>query len=153
MKQMYLSVVIPCYNAEHNIRRTLARVGEFLRETRWAFEIILVDDGSRDGTVTIIEEFIEGKKEFRLIKNQHRGKGYTVRTGMLAARGKYVLFSDADLATPIEEVKKLLLWVEEQGFDIAIASREGVGARREDEPMYRHIMGRVFNWLVQRLAL
>jgi len=153
MKQIYLSVVIPCYNEERNIRRTLVRIEEFLKETRWDFEIVIVDDGSQDSTVAIIEEFIEGKKGLRLIKNQHRGKGYTVRTGMLAARGEYVLFSDADLATPIEEVKKLLLWVEEQGFDIAIASREGVGARREEEPMYRHIMGRVFNWLVQRLAL
>jgi len=153
VKQPYLSVVIPCYNEERNIRRTLVKIDDFLKEQGWSFEIVVVDDGSGDKTVPIVEEVIEGKKQFRLIKNPHMGKGYTVRTGMLAARGKYVLFSDADLATPIEEVKKLLLWVEKQGFDIAIASREGVGARREGEPLYRHLMGRVFNFLVQLLAL
>ena len=153
MKQPYLSVVIPCYNEERNIRRTLLRVEEFLREQSWPFEIVVVDDGSSDKTLALAEEVAEGKKEFRLIKNPHRGKGFTVRTGVLAAAGEYILFSDADLATPIEEVKKLFLWVGKQGFDIAIASREGVGARRENEPLYRHIMGRIFNRLVQLLAL
>ena len=89
----------------------------------------------------------------RVLKLSHRGKGATVRDGLLSAEGKYLLFADADLATPIEELKRLLNWVKEQGFDLAIASREGIGARRENEPYYRHLMGRVFNFLVKFVAL
>lgn len=149
----YLSVVIPAYNEENNLRQTLASIEDFLASVGWDYEVLIVDDGSRDRTVEVAEKYIEGKRPFRLLKNPHRGKAYAVKTGMLAAEGEYVLFSDADLATPIKEVRRLLLWLTDHDFDLAIASREGIGARREGEPFYRHLMGRVFNRLVQSLAL
>jgi len=149
----YLSVVIPAYNEEKNIRTTLAVVEDYLRASGWEFEVIVVNDGSVDQTAQIVSEFIEGRREFLLINNPHRGKAYAVKTGVLKAGGKYILFSDADLATPINEVKRMLVWLTEQGFDLVIASREGIGAGREGEPYYRHLMGRVFNFVVQTLAL
>ena len=150
---MYLSIVIPTYNEEKNIRQTLAKIFDYLEEKEFSSEIILVDDGSTDKTVEVVEEFYGDREVLRVIKNPHKGKGVAVRTGILASRGDYVLFSDADLATPIEEVERFLMWLKEQDFDVAIASREGFGAKRVDEPYYRHILGRGFNFLVQMLAL
>jgi len=150
----YLSVVIPAYNEEKLLPETLQRVSEFLGEQSYSSEIIVVDDGSEDRTTVVAKEALAGvndKVSWHVIENDHRGKGYTVRTGMLAAGGEYILFSDADLATPIEEVAKLLRYLE-AGFDIAIGSREGVGAERVAEPWYRHFMGRIFNLLVRVIA-
>ena len=150
----YLSVVIPAYNEEKLLPETLGRVSEFLGEQSYSSELIVVDDGSEDRTIVVSKEALAGvddKASWRVIENDHRGKGYTVRTGMLAAGGEYILFSDADLATPIEEVAKLLRYLE-AGFDIAIGSREGVGAERVAEPWYRHFMGRIFNLLVRIIA-
>lgn len=111
-----------------------------------------MDDGSSDGTTRVVEALQLEYPGIRLIKNDHRGKGFTVRTGMLAAHGHIVLFSDADLSTPIEDLEKLLPWFE-RGYDIVIGSREGAGAQRIKEPFYRHIMGRVFNWIVRLLTV
>lgn len=152
MEQPFLSVVIPAYNEERRLPGTLRRIAACLEERDYSFEVIVVDDGSEDGTAEIVEDFMASHSNICLIKNDHRGKGYAVRTGMLAARGKFVLFSDADLATPMEEVEKLLASLE-GGYDIAIGSREDVGARRYGEPWYRHLMGRVFNLLVRLIAL
>lgn len=149
----YLSVVIPVYNESENIRKNLSRVFEFLKSKDFSTELIVVDDGSVDQTVAIIEEFFSDRENFRLIKNPHKGKGFAVRTGVLAAAGQFILFADADLATPIEEVDRLLMWLREHEFDIAIASREGFGARRVGEPWRRHFLGRGFNFLVQLLVL
>ncbi|MDP2874108.1 MAG: glycosyltransferase family 2 protein [bacterium] len=149
----YLSVVIPAYNEEKNIRTTLAVVEDYLHASGWEFEIVVVNDGSQDNTSGIVSDYIEGKREFTLINNPHRGKAYAVKTGVLKASGDYILFSDADLATPINEIKRMLVWLTEQGFDLVIASREGIGAKREGEPYYRHLMGRIFNFVVQNLAL
>lgn len=151
--KLYLSIIIPTYNESANIRQSLARVFEFLDTKDYSFEVILVDDGSVDKTVGIVHEFFGERSEFKLIKNPHKGKGFAVRTGILAAKGEYVLFSDADLATPIEELDRLLMWLRDHEFEVAIASREGFGAKRVDEPYYRHIMGRGFNFLVQLLVL
>lgn len=149
-----ISIVIPTYNEEkRGIKKNLGVVVDFLESGGYDYELIVADDGSTDNTVAVAEEFARGKERVRILKLPHRGKGATVRDGMLAAGGKYLLFSDADLATPIDELKRLLNWVKEQGFDIAIASREGVGAQRENEPWYRHVMGRIFNFLVQLVAI
>ena len=150
---IYLSVVIPAYNEEQNIRQSLARVFDFFETKDYSFEVIVVDDGSEDKTVAVIEEFFGERPELRLIRNPHKGKGFAVRTGILSARGDFVLFSDADLATPIEEVDRLLMWLREQDFDVAIASREGFGAKRVGEPWWRHFLGRGFNFLVRLLVL
>jgi glycosyltransferase involved in cell wall biosynthesis len=149
-----ISVVIPTYNeAKRGLRKNLAQVVDFLASEGYNYELIVADDGSTDETVSIVRDFAKGQERVQLLELPHRGKGATVRDGMLEARGKFILFSDADLATPIEELKRLLSWVKDHGFDIAIASREGLGARRINEPWYRHLMGRVFNFLVKLVAL
>lgn len=150
--QPLVSVVIPAYNEERRLPQTLARVNDYFQSQSYATEILVVDDGSSDGTAQIVQAFARAHPRVRLIQNDHRGKGYTVRTGMLAARGHIVLFSDADLSTPIEELEKLLPWFE-RGYAIVIGSREGLGAQRIKEPFYRHIMGRVFNFIVQMLTV
>jgi len=114
-----------------------------------SFEIIVVDDGSKDSSVQLIKNYISSRENIYLIENPHKGKGYAVRTGVLISVGKYILMTDADLATPIDEIKRLLIWIEDNNYDIAIASREGLGASRQDEPFLRHIMGRVFNLLIK----
>ncbi len=114
--------------------------------------MIVVDDGSRDQTAQVVEAFRSQHPSVTCIRNDHRGKAYAVRTGVLRARGDRVLFSDADLSTPIEETARLLDWFE-RGYDIVIGSREGAGARRIDEPFYRHLMGRVYNFVVRALTV
>jgi glycosyltransferase involved in cell wall biosynthesis len=150
--QPLVSVVIPAYNEARRLPQTLARVNEYFHAQPYTAEILVVDDGSSDNTAQIVASFAQAHPRVRLIQNDHRGKGYTVRTGMLAARGHIVLFSDADLSTPIEELEKLLPWFE-RGYDIVIGSREGLGAQRIKEPFYRHFMGRVFNFIVQTLTV
>ncbi len=148
----FLSVVIPAYNEERRLPGTLTRVVEYLAQQAYSSEVIVVDDGSADRTAEIVEEFGAAHPQVLLIRNDHRGKGYAVRTGMLRARGHIALFSDADLSTPIEEIAEMLPWFE-RGYDIVIGSREGAGAKRIKEPFYRHFMGRVFNAVVRLLTV
>ncbi len=129
-----LSIVIPAYNEQARLPRTLARIREYFSAYRVlpdlapdftlaAIEIIIVDDGSQDGTARIGEEFARQNLSVRLVSNgQNRGKGYSVRHGMLEARGRLALFTDADLSSPIEEVEKLLAALA-AGNDVAIGSR------------------------------
>ncbi len=147
-----LSVVIPAYNEEKRLPRTLARVQEYLASRSYPSEILVVDDGSSDATGEVATSFGKTHPGVRLVSSEHRGKGFAVRRGMLEAQGHVVLFSDADLSTPIEELEKLMPWFE-RGYDIVIGSREGSGAQRIKEPFYRHFMGRVFNLLVRLLAV
>jgi len=132
--------------------QTLEQITGYLTRQPYASELVVVDDGSSDHTAEVAESFGAAHPDVRVIRNDHRGKGYTVRTGMLAARGHIVLFSDADLSTPIEEVANLLPWFE-RGYGIVIGSREGTGAKRIQEPFYRHWMGRVFNFIVRALTV
>ena len=147
----YLSVVIPAYNEAARLPGTLRAVATFLDAQSFSSEVIVVDDGSADQTAEIAAQFLpEGR--VRLLREAHRGKGAAVRAGMLAARGACVLFTDADLAVPIEETPRLLALLD-AGCAVVIGSREGVGASREGEPIFRHVMGRVFNRLVRILAV
>jgi glycosyltransferase involved in cell wall biosynthesis len=143
------SIVIPVYNEESRITKTLTQTLSFMNQFAPAFEIVVVDDGSKDKTADVVEEYVKDHPEIKLIKNVHKGKAAGVRTGMLKSSGKMVLMMDADMATPLEELKRLATWINDNDFDIAIASREGIGAKRQDEPLYRHVMGRVFNLLVR----
>jgi glycosyltransferase involved in cell wall biosynthesis len=147
-----LSVVIPAYNEEKRLADTLRRVIAYFREQTYPVEIIVVDDGSTDRTTAIAQEFTQKHTHVRLIQNEHRGKGYTVRTGVLQACGNHILVCDADLATPIEEEQKLASWLQ-NGYAIAIASREGMGAKRIGEPFYRHLMGRIFNFITRLITV
>lgn len=153
MQRPFLSVVVPAYNEARRLPRNLQKILGYLRQQPYTYEIIVVDDGSTDDTVAASRGVAGDDPRVRIIENPHYGKGYTVRTGMLAARGEIVLFSDADLSVPIEAVDKLLPWFEE-GFDVVFGSREGGGeTQRVGEPFYRHLMGRVFNTLVRWLAV
>ncbi len=147
------SIVIPAYNEADKIVPSLTQVISFMRNFCESFEIIVVDDGSEDNTTELVGNYAKECRELRLIENSHKGKGPSVWTGIMAARGNFIYMADADLSTPIEELKKLFNWIEEHDFDIVIASREGVGANRVNEPYYRHLMGRIFNYYVQFMAL
>lgn len=148
----FLSIVVPAYNEERRLPATLQSIIEFLQAQPWEAELLVVDDGSLDQTVSAAEALQATYPNLRVLRNDHRGKGYTVRSGMLAANGRYVLFTDADLAVPLVEWSKLAPLLE-AGCQVVIGSREGLGARRIGEPRYRHFMGRVFNWLVRFIAL
>ncbi len=147
-----LSVVIPAYNEERRLPATLETLCGRLQQAGYSHEVLVVDDGSRDGTVAAVEHAARRYPELRLIRAPHRGKGHAVKTGMLAAQGDYVLFSDADLSVPVDQMLRFPEALAD-AFEVAIASREGPGARRHGEPSYLHLMGRVFNLLVQALAV
>lgn len=142
----YLSVVIPAYNEEERLRRFVPGIVASLEAGYSAFEIIVVSDGSADGTARTTRELAMRYPSVRLIElKRNRGKGGAVRTGMLAARGRYVLFTDADQSTPIGEVAKLLAKLEDEGFDMAIGSRSVPGAEvRQRQGWGRALAGKLF---------
>ena len=147
-----LSVVIPAYNEQRRLPETLRQVLAYLALQPYASEVIVADDGSTDDTAVLVEQMQLAQPTLRLLRLDHRGKGFAVRAGALASQGQYVLLCDADLATPIEEWEKLAPFFQ-MGYDLVIGSREGAGARRVGEPWYRHVMGRVFNMIVQIVAI
>lgn len=147
-----LSVVIPAYNEEQRLPHTLEQILAYLGQQPDRSEILVADDGSTDGTAQIVERFAARHSDVSLLRLDHRGKGFTARAGALAARGEYVLLCDADLAVPIEEWPKLQRYLD-GGYGVAIGSREGLGSKRLGEPWYRHVMGRVFNLIVQVVAV
>jgi dolichyl-phosphate beta-glucosyltransferase len=119
-----LSIVIPAFNEERRLPKTLGSIGAFLQSRPIRAEIIVVDDGSTDATSQLVASYQSKYADLRLVSNgRNRGKGFSVRHGMLEARGEYALFTDADLSTPIEEADKLLAALKEQGYDAAIGSR------------------------------
>ncbi|MDA1129349.1 MAG: glycosyltransferase family 2 protein [Chloroflexi bacterium] len=152
MPQPYLSVVIPAFNEESRISDTLSQVVEFLKSKDYAWEVLVADDGSQDHTAQIAEQVAEDQANVRILRLPHRGKGWAVKNGMLAALGEYRLLCDADLSVPIAQVERLLPPLV-PGSDIVLGSREAPGAARFGEPARRHLMGRVFNFLVSRLAV
>ncbi|MBI5620967.1 glycosyltransferase [Candidatus Gottesmanbacteria bacterium] len=144
MEKLYLSVVIPAYNEETNIRLgALDKVSRYMETRPYSWEIVLVDDGSTDGTGPLLDDYARSTRRFRVIHNQHQGKAATVISGSLASRGAIVLFTDLDQATPISEIGKILAWFE-KGYDVIIGSRSG---RREGAPLTRIAMARGFMWL------
>lgn len=140
----FLSVIIPAYNEETNIRLgALDKVARFMDGLSYSWEVLLVDDGSTDGTKGLLDEFALANHGFRVIRSTHQGKAGTVIAGVLAAKGEIVLFTDLDQATPIPEVEKLLPWFK-KGLDVVIGSRNN---RREGAPMTRKVMARGFMML------
>ncbi len=146
------SLIIPAHNEEHRLPATLTTVDAFFSKQPYSSEILVVENGSQDFTAVVTEAFAADHPRVRLIRESHRGKGLAVRRGMLEATGEYRFICDADLSMPIEEVSKFL--PPQLGeYDVAIGSREAPGARRYNEPAYRHLMGRVFNTLVKMFAV
>jgi dolichyl-phosphate beta-glucosyltransferase len=150
MPAPFVSIIIPIYNEEHRIRRTLESVYEYIRAQARDVEVIAVDDGSTDSTTAILSDTQAWFPQLRVIANKHRGKAVAVRTGIFAAQGHFVVFTDADLSAPLTELPRLLQPLE-HGCDVSIGSREGFGARRIGEPFSRHVLGRGFNYLVRLL--
>lgn len=148
----HLSLVIPAFNEISRLEDSLRNVLTFMESQSYSIELILVDDGSTDQTASAAERCLAGRPDAKVIRRDHGGKARAVRAGMAAARGELIAFSDIDLATPLAYLRDLRAAVL-SGCEIAIASREGVGARRLDEPFYRHAMGRLFNLLVRLLVL
>ncbi len=149
-----LSVIIPSYNELHNLEEhdVLQQVVQYLEDQEYSWEVILSDDGSTDGTVKALQDFAEGDTRIRVLANRHAGKGPTVTAGMLAANGRWRLFTDFDQSTPLSEIEKLWPYSKKE-YEIVIGSREIAGSVRDQEPWYRHVMGRGFNILVQSLAV
>ena len=148
-----LSVVIPGYNEEDNIRRgVLEEVAEYLSQRQYTSELIIVDDGSEDGTAALAEEVASRWPLVSLVRTEHGGKAHAVSVGVLAARGSYVLFLDMDQSTPIRFVEEALRQLE-AGSDVVIGSRWRKGAARVGEPRTRNLLGRGFALLVRVLLL
>lgn len=154
---MYLSIIIPAFREATRIGPTLETVYEYLKKAPYQSEVIVVDDGSPDNTVDVVRQAFASlpKSEqvrFRLCELGHnRGKGAAVQAGMMNATGTIRIFTDADLSTPIYEIKKVITAIEEGGFDIVVGSRalEGRTLVKVHQPWYREMMGRFFNLLVQ----
>jgi dolichyl-phosphate beta-glucosyltransferase len=149
-----LSIVIPAFNEERRLPKTLERIGAYLNARSLRAEMIVIDDGSSDATAKLVEGDRQKYPCLRLVSNgRNRGKGFSVRHGILEARGEIVLFSDADLSTPIEEADKLLVALREKGYDAAIGSR-AVDRSLIDvhQSVFREQAGILFNHLVRRIA-
>jgi glycosyltransferase involved in cell wall biosynthesis len=146
MQQPKYSIVIPAYNESARIPATLEEVIHCIRSHGWSAEVIVVNDGSTDSTAQIVRDFARTAPEVRLMENPgNRGKGYSVRSGLLAAQGEIVMFTDSDLSAPIEEADRLFAAIE-QGADIAIGSRWlESGRQTHRQPLYRQLFGRCFN--------
>ncbi len=158
MTDCYLSVIIPAYNEESHIIFSLNKLYEFISNNNFTFEIILVDDGSKDNTCKIASEFfsrheLNDKYHFNLIENKiNKGKGFSIKKGLERATGKFILFTDADFSTPIEESQKLLGFLN-VGYDIAIGSKalkDSKLIRRQN--IFRMYMGKFFNLIVRRIT-
>lgn len=153
-KKIYLSVVIPVYNEEERIEGTLREVITYLKNKPFRSEIIVVNDGSRDRTLDTSRAILDGFEGSQIIsRTENRGKGYSVREGVLRAGGDVILFSDADLSTPIQEFDKLHEWIN-KGCDIAIGSRAVKGAEIViHQNWLRECMGKIFNIFVRAFSL
>lgn len=147
-----LSVIIPTFNEARRIGRSLDELTAALADLPIAWEVRVVDDGSSDETAGIVEAAATRDRRIVLQREPHRGKGGTVRAGMLAATSDLRFMCDADLSMPASEIPRFLALVPAR-CDIAIGSREGAGAKRVGEPAHRHRMGRAFNRLVRLGAL
>ena len=150
--RLSLSIVIPAFNEARRITSTLEQLSAFLSRQPWDWEIRVVDDGSADETCTVVEAAARQEPRIVLQREPHRGKGGAVKAGLVASRADFRFLCDADLSMPPAELPRFLPPVL-QGFDIAIASREGRGARRVGEPLRRHLVGRMFNYAIRWLVL
>lgn len=152
-KTHLMTIVIPAYNEAHRLPQTLREVIAFVEASAEALNVLVVNNNSRDQTGAIAQAAAKEHACLRVIDQPIQGKGAAVRKGMFEADGRYVFVCDADLAMPIDSLP--LFYPEHRGqeYDIAIGSREAPGARRYNEPVYRHLMGRVFNLMVRLLAV
>ena len=152
MARPFISIIIPAFNEEAHIIPTLEKVVDYLSHQPYSWEVLVVDNGSFDDTGDMVRHWAPAHQGVRYESIARGGKGWAVRHGMLAAVGEYRFMCDADLAMPIEGLEAFLERMDE-GYDIVIGSRQVAGARRFNEPMWRHVMGRVFNRCARLLAV
>jgi len=135
--KIFLSVIMPCYNEEGNLKRgVLDEVANYLEKQRYQSEVIISDDGSTDGSLAFVKDFIKEHPNFKLLENKHAGKPYAIRSGVKKAQGEIILFTDIDQSAPIKDIAKLLPFFK-NGNDVVIGSR---GIERKDFPWYRKLM-------------
>jgi dolichyl-phosphate beta-glucosyltransferase len=152
MSDPKLSIIIPAHNEAARLPKTLQEVHQFVFSLPYEAEVLVVENASSDATAAIVRQAIAVMPELRLLELTEPGKGNAIHHGMLQAKGAYRFMADADLSMPIAQVSRFVP-PQLENADIAIASREVKGARRIDEPEFRHFVGRVFNALVQLLVL
>jgi glycosyltransferase involved in cell wall biosynthesis len=147
-------LVIPAYNeaAPDRLPQSLKQVIDFVQQQSFAIEVLIINNNSKDDTLKIAQAAARQYPFIGVLDEPVQGKGAAVRRGMLAAQGDYLFICDADFSMPVEEVLKFLPPAA-NGYDIAIASREAPGAKRIGEPEIRHLMGRIFNFIVQIIAV
>lgn len=161
--KIFLSVIIPAYNEEKRLPKTLQAVGAYLQKQHWRSEIIVVSDGSKDRTAEAAQAMTPQMPYLRVIANkENHGKGYVVRQGILEANGEYRIFMDADNSTSVDQVEKMLPWFSaeggsapggEQGFGIVIGSRDIKGAViATPQSWLRKLLGNIFNLIVQTIS-
>ena len=157
-QEVHLSVVVPAYNEEKRIKSTVMDIVDYLSKKDYSFEVIVVSDGSKDGTSKVVSELAQSVPVLKLIDNkENKGKGGVTKQGMLAARGKYRLFVDADNAIKITHLESFWPYVEEKGFDMVIGSIEIEGSKKKEEyvgfsKIYRNVLGKGSKYLVRALV-
>jgi glycosyltransferase involved in cell wall biosynthesis len=151
MTNPFLSIIIPAHNEERRLPQTLEQVVAFVKKQSYSCEVLVVENGSRDDTLKIAQEFAARYPFIQAIHEGQPGKGRAIRKGMLAAKGQYRFFADADFSMPVDQISRFI----PPAIDapIVIASREGPGAVRYNEPAYRHFTGRIFNAIIRLLVL
>lgn len=152
MSKPFLSIIIPAHNEAQRLPPTLEKINAFLAQQTYAAEVIVVENGSSDQTLAIAQSFTDQMPNLRVFSEARRGKGLAVQRGMLEAQGEFRFLCDADLSMPIEQINRFLPPALAD-VDVAIGSREVAGAKRYDEPAYRHLIGRIFNTMVRWLVL
>ncbi len=151
MTAPFLSLIIPAHNEETRLPRALGQVFAFLEKQTYTSEVILVENGSSDSTLDVAREFARQYPALSVIHEDQAGKGRAVRIGMTQAHGEYRFIADTDFSMPVENINRFFPPV--CTCDITIASREAPGATRYDEPLYRHLTGRVYNFLIRSIVL
>jgi dolichyl-phosphate beta-glucosyltransferase len=150
MAKIFLSVIIPCYNEKENISRgVLKKVAEYLKTQKYPWQVIISDDASTDGSVRLIEQFINKNPGFSLLENAHGGKPFVLKAGLGKAKGEIILFTDMDQSTPISELDKLLPYFN-QGYEVVIGSR---GQARKGSSLFRRLASNIFRLIRQALLL
>jgi len=149
----FLSIVVPAYNEEARLGASLAKIASYLEAAGLDAEVLVVDDGSKDGTADVAAKALSGLRG-RVVRNgENRGKGYSVRQGVLEARARFVLLTDADLSTPIEEHAKLAAVIRDRDLDVVIGSRALPGSDVQVRQAWpRQTMGRTFNKIIRALT-
>lgn len=153
MSDLFLSVIVPAYNEAQRLGPSLVNMIQYLGRQDYASEIIVVDDGSTDSTVEVAKKELAAFPHTLLLNGTNQGKGYSVKQGMLAGKGRYLLFTDADLSTPIEEISRFLKNMTEKGYDCVIASRALAESQVEiHQNRLRELMGKTFNKMARSLS-